>query len=216
MGYRGKVDAQVRARAMRAEGMVLADIAAELGVATSSVSRWVRDVPFVPSPRRTGPQRRANRLRDRRLAEIAACDAAGLDRIGALSEEAFLVAGVALYAGEGSKRDGVVEFTNSDPAMIRFFCAWLRGQFDIDESKLRVSIYLHQGLDLEAASTFWARTTAVPLSQFLKPYRPVPSSGIRLAKHVYGCASIRYYSARVHREIMGMVRALLCETAIPG
>ena len=143
-------------------------------------------------------------------------DAAGLDRIGVLSEEAFLVAGVALYAGEGSKRDGVVEFTNSDPAMIRFFCAWLRGQFDIDESKLRVSIYLHQGLDLEAASTFWARTTAVPLSQFLKPYRPVPSSGIRLAKHVYGCASIRYYSARVHREIMGMVRALLCETAIPG
>jgi len=216
VGYRGKTDAQARARVMRSEGMVLADIATELGVAKSSVSRWVRDVPFVPSPRRTGPQRRRNRLRDRRLAEIAELDAAGRKRIGVLSEDAFLAAGVALYAGEGSKRDGVVEFTNSDPAMMRFFCAWLRSHFDVDESRLRVSLYLHQGLDLEAASAFWARTTGVPVDQFLKPYRAVPDRGIRGTKHVHGCASVRYSSARTHREIMGMVRALLCEAAIPG
>lgn len=216
MGYRGKVDAQERARAMRADGMVLADIAAELGVARSSVSRWVREVPFVPSPRRTGPQRRPNRLRDRRLAEIAEMDAAGVERIGVLSDDAFLAAGVALYAGEGSKRDGVVEFTNSDPAIVRFFCAWLRRQFEVEESRLRVSLYLHQGLDLAAASAFWARATGVPIAQFSKPYRAVPDTGIRTAKHVHGCASVRYHSARTHRQIMGMVRALLCESAIPG
>jgi transposase len=52
MGYRGKVEEQERARALRAEGHTLADIAAKLGVAKSSVSLWVRDVPFTPSPRR--------------------------------------------------------------------------------------------------------------------------------------------------------------------
>ena len=36
------------------------------------------------------------------LAEIAA-------RVGRLSEREFLVAGVALYAGEGAKRDGAVK-----------------------------------------------------------------------------------------------------------
>ncbi len=46
----------------------------------------------------------------------------GRDRIGQLSDEAFLAAGTALYAGEGSKTDGMVSFANSDPRMIEFFC----------------------------------------------------------------------------------------------
>jgi len=52
MGYRGKVKEQEAARVLRAEGHTLADIATKLGVAKSSVSLWVRDVPFTPSPRR--------------------------------------------------------------------------------------------------------------------------------------------------------------------
>jgi predicted transcriptional regulator len=38
MGYRGKVDAQEKAREMRARNMTLQDIATELGVSKSSVS----------------------------------------------------------------------------------------------------------------------------------------------------------------------------------
>jgi predicted transcriptional regulator len=106
MGYRGKVEEQEEARRLRAQHLTLADIASKLGVAKSSVSLWVRDVPFTPSARRYGPQRRPNRLRDARLREIEALDAQGRERIGTLSEEAFLVAGVALYAGEGARRIG--------------------------------------------------------------------------------------------------------------
>ncbi len=51
MGYRGKVEEQERARDMRARNMTLQDIATELGVSKSSVSLWVRDVPFTPSKR---------------------------------------------------------------------------------------------------------------------------------------------------------------------
>jgi transcriptional regulator with XRE-family HTH domain len=53
MGYRGKVEEQERARVLRARNMTLQGIATALGVAKSSVSRWVRDVPFTPSKRRT-------------------------------------------------------------------------------------------------------------------------------------------------------------------
>ncbi|MGZ6927725.1 MAG: hypothetical protein ACXVJF_13480 [Acidimicrobiia bacterium] len=41
--------------------------------------------------------------------------------------------------------------------MVRFFCAWLRRYFEIDESRLRVRVYLHEGLDLEAAHSFGRR-----------------------------------------------------------
>jgi hypothetical protein len=58
MGYRGKVREQEEARRLRAQGWILSRIAEELGVSKSSVSLWVRDVPFTPSKRRYGPQAR--------------------------------------------------------------------------------------------------------------------------------------------------------------
>ena len=98
----------------------------------------------------------------------------GRARIGRLSEREFLVAGVALYAGEGSKRDGAVKFANTDPRMVAFYCTWLRRFFAIDEARLRVRLYLHEGLDLAAAVAFWSDVTGIPPSQFQKPYRAVP------------------------------------------
>jgi len=50
VGYRGKVEEHARARELRAQGLTLLDIATELGVSKSSVSVWVRDVEFTPSP----------------------------------------------------------------------------------------------------------------------------------------------------------------------
>src|SRR6266540_481677 len=82
-------------------------------------------------------QARVLRARGKTLAQIEALNRAGKERIGILGEEAFFVAGLALYAGEGGKTDGLVRFANSDPEMVRFFCAWLRRFFNIDESRLR-------------------------------------------------------------------------------
>jgi hypothetical protein len=217
MGYRGKLAEREQARRLRAAGLPIAEIAARLGVSRSSVSLWVRDVPFEPGPRGSGGRRRApNALQRRKQAEIDRLLAEGRDRLGRLSEREFLVAGVALYAGEGSKGDGRLRFANSDPRMIVFFCSWLRRFFEVDESRLRVHLYLHQGLDLAASIAYWSALTSIPPTQFLKPYRAVPDPSIRHAKHVHGCVSIGYSCSATHRSIMGLVAALLGGTAIPG
>ena len=140
----------------------------------------------------------------------------GRSRIGPLSEREFLVAGVALYAGEGSKRDGAVKFANTDPRLVAFYCAWLRRFFEIDEARLRVRLYLHEGLDLAASIAFWSALTSIPPSQFLKPCRAVPDPTIRRAKHVHGCVSIDYSCSATHRSIMGLVIALLGDAVNPG
>lgn len=192
------------------------EIADELGVAKSSVSVWVRDVSFTPRRRASGRRSRnpgANKLRWRKLAEIARLEREGVERVGRLSEREFLVAGAALYAGEGGKRDGHVKFANSDPLMIVLFLAWLRHFFDVDESRLRVFLYLHQGLDLEEANTYWSELTGIPVNQFGKPYRAVPDAGIRNSKHVHGCPGISYCCSRTHRAIMVLVQALLAPAA---
>ena len=193
----------------------------DLGAAPSPRGRCgedgrTRDVEFTPKPRRrtarsnNGP----NVLRQRKLREIREMDAAGRRWIGELSEREFLAAGVALYAGEGGKRDGAVKFANTNPDMMRFFCAWLRHFFEVDESRLRVRLYLHQGLDLDAANRFWSEVTQIPVDQFGKPYRAVPDGGIRNTKHVHGCATVAYSCSRTHRLVMGLVRGILDVPAI--
>jgi hypothetical protein len=217
MGYRGKLAERQQARQLRRAGLPLAEIAGRLGVSKSSVSVWARDVDFDPLPapvpgRRRGP----NALQRRRQDEIDRLIEEGRARIGQLSEREFLVAGVALYAGEGSKGDGTVRFVNSDPRMVVFFCSWLRHFYEIDEARLRLTLYLHQGLDLAAAVQHWSALTSVPPSQFGKPYRAVPDPSIRHAKHVHGCVTVSYSCSATHRSIMGLVSALLGDAAIPG
>ena len=216
MGYRGKVREQERARALRAQGKTLAQIAEALGVAKSSVSLWVRDVPFSPSPRRHGPHRRPHPAHEAKLRQIKELNREGAFRLGTLGEQAFLAAGAALYAGEGTKGDGEVNFANSDPDMVRFFCAWLRRFFEIDESRLRVRVYLHQGLDLDAVEEFWSDLTRVPRTRFRKAYRAEPDPSIRRTKHEYGCVYVRYTCAKTHRQVMGFVCALLSSNAYSG
>ena len=100
--------------------------------------------------------------------------------------------------------------------MVAFFCSWLRRLFAVDEARLRVRLYLHEGLDLAAAVAFWSGLTGIPPSQFQKPYRAAPDPSIRLTKHVHGCVSIDYSCSATHRSIMGLAGALLSDAVIPG
>jgi hypothetical protein len=180
MGYRGKLAERQQARQLRRTGLPLSEIALRVGVSKSSVSLWVRDVEFEPRPPVTRGRRRApNALQRRKQAEIDRLVVEGRSRIGRLSEREFLVAGVALYAGEGAKQDGRVRFVNSDPRMVVFFCSWLRHFYEIDQSRLRLALYLHQGLDLSASTAYWSSLTGIPEAQFTTPYRAVPDPSIR-------------------------------------
>lgn len=103
---------------LRADGMTVPDIAQRLGVSKSSVSLWVRDVDFTPLPRVRARRRGPNTLQRRKQAEIDELLAEGVKRIAQLSDREFLVAGAALYAGEGNKGDGSARVTNSNPRIV--------------------------------------------------------------------------------------------------
>jgi hypothetical protein len=215
VGYRGKLAERERARELRARAWTLNEIVAELGVSRSSVSVWVRDVAFDEAVRaeraganrnRGARNRRPGRLAQRKQAEIERLLAEGRDRIGHLSDRDLLIAGAALYAGEGAKTDGAVMFANSDPQMVVLF---LRRFFAVDEARLKARLYLHEGLDLDEAVRFWSKLTSIPPEQFGKPYRAVPDASIRRSKHPLGCAYVRYSCSATHRAIAGLVAALL-------
>lgn len=157
----------------------------------------------------TPRNRPPNSLQRRKKQEIEMLRRRGLQRLDRLTDKEFLIAGVSLYAAEGDKRDGSIRFANTDPRMILFFCTWLRRFFSIDESRLRLRLYLHEGLDLDAANEFWSRLTGIPVTQFGKPFRAVADQGLRKSKHPLGCPSVGYHCSKTHREVMGLCDALL-------
>jgi hypothetical protein len=224
MGYRGKVDQQARARELRAVGWTLTEICSELEVSKASASLWCRDVEIdleaLAQRRRArylrgnegARQRGPNALQRRKQAEIDEARAAGAEAIGHLTPRELMLVGTMLYAGEGSKTDGCVSLPNSDPRIIRFFLTWLRTCFDIEERRLRGRLYLHEGLDLDAAVLHWVAVTAIPSEQFTRPYRAAADPSIRRSKHPMGCLTVSYACSRTHREVMGLMTALLtCE-----
>ena len=229
MGYRGKVQEQNRARDLRAQGWTLTEICQELGVSKASASLWCRDVEIdevaLEERRRArnlagnegARQRGPNKLQQRKAAEIEEMRLAGIDDVGRLSDRELLLVGAALYAGEGSKTPGEVRFTNSDPRMIAVFVEWMRRCFAVETDDFRLRLYLHEGLDLDAANRFWSELTGIPVAHFRKPYRAVPDPSIRRTKHPMGCAGIGVTSTRLHRRVMGLVDALLSSPlCIPG
>lgn len=217
MGYRGKVEARQRARELRAQSWTLQDIATELGVSKASVSTWVRDVEFVPRPRNRGhPAGPKHPMRVKREAELERCRVEAERWVGELSERDLAMYALALYAGEGSKTDGSVVFANSDPALVGVFLRWFRSAFPIDEGRLRVGLYLHADLDLEAAVRYWSNVTGVPPDQFHKPYRAVVDPTMRGNRHEFGCARIVYSDTSLHRRVMARIRAIGSALADPG
>jgi hypothetical protein len=211
---RGKPVDRERARALRAEGWTLPAICAEVGVSRSSASLWCRDIP-VPfgawTRRLRAPESGSKKgtLQLAKEAEIERLRVEGRERMADLTDREHLVAGLMLYAGEGAKGGAMVKLANTDPRLIAFFCTWLRRHFDIDESRLRFCVYLHEGLELESALDHWSSVTGIPTAQTTKPYRAVADETRRTVKHEFGCCYVSYCSTSIHRSITGMLEALL-------
>jgi hypothetical protein len=210
---------RARARELRDQGLDYEEIAAALGVAKGSVSRWVRDLPvperlsYAECRKRSaaGAQRYWAAERPVREARRAAVRDAAATQIGDLTSRELLIAGAIAYWCEGAKskshrRSDRVTFINSDPDLIRFFLRFL----DVTgtaRTNLSFRIYIHESADVAAAQRFWLEITEAPPDQFCRPTlkRHNPKT---IRKNVgvdyHGCLRIDVYrSADLYRQIEG-------------
>ena len=176
-----KDDLHAKARQLRVLGQDYEQIAAALGVAKSSVSLWVRDLPEVSRfSTSEGKKRSAEGARrywavQRQVNEAsrAAARATAADEIGNLAERELVIAGAVAYWCEGSKNkpgpwNDHVAFTNSDPALIRFFLSFLEAT-GTPRADVTFRVYIHQSADVESAQRFWLEVTGARPDQFRTP-----------------------------------------------
>lgn len=220
---RAKDELRASARALRTQGMDYEEIAAALGVAKSSVSLWVRDLPtparlsYAECRKRSaeGARRYWAAERPVREARRAAVRTAAAAEIGELTDRELLVAGAIAYWCEGTKskphrRSDRVVFINSDPALIRFFLRFL-DVAGTSRTDLCFRVYIHETADVESAQRFWLEVTGATIDQFATPVmkRHNPKTVRKnVGETYYGClrTDVRH-GADLYHKIEGWAAA---------
>ena len=111
--------------------------------------------------------------------------------------EKLKLAGIMLYWGEGSKSGNVVQFSNSDPEMVRVFLAFLRNVCQIDENRLKAIIHLYPDHDIKKLESFWKRVTLIYSRNFYPSHIHASKPGSYRKKSVYGTISVKYPDTRL-------------------
>ncbi len=218
---------RTRARELRTQGLDYEEIAGALGVAKSSVSAWVRDLPrparlsYEECRKRAAEGARRYWAAERPVREAArtATREAAAAQIGALTDRELLIAGAIAYWCEGGKsksytRSDRVIFINSDPGLIRFFLQFLE-LTGTPSRDLRFRVYIHENADVEAAERFWIDITGATADQFavptLKRHNPVTVRK-NVGETYHGCLRIDVKrSADLYRKIEGWVTASMAD-----
>jgi hypothetical protein len=110
-----------------------------------------------------------------------------------------------IYWCEGAKRDTSIKFTNSDPALVSLFVGLLREIFELDESKFRVIVHIHEYHLDDEQKKFWSNVTKIPLTQFFRSYQK-PHTGISKKENYQGCICVNYFDSNVSRHLLSLAR----------
>lgn len=207
---------QQLARRLRADGWSVKAIERQLGVARSSVSVWVRDVPLSPTQlqhladlERRGPVVSAERRSAAARGERLRYQDAG--RTLARERGSLYAAGCMLYWAEGAKRRNTVKLTNADPEVLAFFARFLRREFDVPPEKMRVHCNLfadHLSRQHEIEN-FWLsrlRLRRAALQKSTVNVYSKYSQKKRVNKLPYGTCALMVHSTRIVQTIYGSIQ----------
>lgn len=196
---------------LREEGSSIKEISKKLDIAQSTVSLMVRNISLSHKAKDILlEKRKAGRIkatqviienRKKRQKEAYVYAEKLLTDFNLSVGVSFLIASVC-YECEGGKSDfGVLEFTNSDPVLIKLFLLNLRKSFVLDERKFRVIMHLHSYHNEKQEQQFWSGVTSIPQNLFTKTFQK-KESGINKKDGYHGCVQIKYFDVSIKRTLL--------------
>ncbi len=117
--------------------------------------------------------------------------------------------GLGLYWGEGDKKSGsMVAVTNTDPNILRVTVLFYRKYLNLDESKLRIALFLYRDINPDFAKEFWSKFLHVPKSQFIKIQVLESRAKLTKTKSKYGICCLYFSNTEFHIKIREWIRLL--------
>jgi Homeodomain-like domain len=210
-----------RARQLRKEGLPYKRIAARLGVSPSSVYLWTKDIELTDeqvAANLRGPMGPLNpeHVRRRAAAWAARCRAVRTvsqdeGRSAARAGNLLHLAGCMLYWAEGAKARNAIQFTNSDPHMLRFFRRFLVDALGIEPPDIHmpINVYANNGMGIEEIERYWLNLLDLPKSStrgHMLNHMPTSSSGRAKNKLPYGVVRLSVHRTSLVQHIYGAIQ----------
>jgi hypothetical protein len=199
--------------------MSVKEIARVVGVAPSSVSVWVRDIPLTPDQLESLRQR--NPAYNRQLRGATRNAERGRERRRGYQEEGRVLArqgdplhaaGAMLYWAEGDKSTrNAARISNSDPEVLKLFVRFLRECYGVRDDRIRATCNLfadHVSRQREI-ERFWLGTLQLPercLCQSTVNVYSKYSQKKRRGKLPYGTTRVTVHSTQVVQSIYGAIQ----------
>ena len=218
-----KFEKRLEARSLRKKGWSIRSIALHLRVSKASASVWCRDLQLTPAQKKrlllnAIKAGHAGRLKGalmnkkkkqeriwfyRRLAE---------QELTLLTNREFLIAGAALYWGEGNKNSRL-GFINSDPQMIKFMHRWFRRALGVKREEFMPRIFINaiHRPRIRKILKFWSQLLRLPVRQFGNTtfIKRNPKKIYENYDSYYGLLSIgTRNSSELKYRILGLIKAL--------
>jgi len=214
---------------LRIQGLSYGQIQAILAIPKSTLSCWLKDIELSETAKHKILARVHNTsvaalIRRNKLQTTLAQDRSNLIRVLAKKEFRVLLknktkrnlflTGVSLYWAEGYKQGAYggknknIDFTNSDPKMVKLMLNFFTEICSVDKSKIKIQLMAHKNLNHNQAINFWSKLLKLPKNNFNKVYSlPIrPSS--RPNRLAHGTVHLRFSDVKVFFRIIGWLDGL--------
>jgi hypothetical protein len=174
---------KIKARKLRKKGESIKKIANILNVSVSTASLWCRDIELTNKQVENLRKRQTDPFYGKRLdyylrkkkefsLKLLNLKNEGIESIGSLSKREIFLIGIALYWGEGFKKDSLAGLATLDINIAKFFIFWLNKSFGITSKDLilRITANISYKSKIKELEKFWSKELSIPISQFSKPF----------------------------------------------
>ncbi|MCP6718559.1 MAG: hypothetical protein KJI70_03450 [Patescibacteria group bacterium] len=180
----------------------------------STLSGWLRNVKLTQNQKEklkrnieaitySSRMKSAWTRRKKRILQIKSITEKARKESSLFFKDPLFLIGVALYWAEGSKAHEYVQFSNSDPRLIKIMMSWFRKICKVPEEKLKIHIYIHETYRNENCEEFWSKITNIPVRRFWKTTYKPSFHKIKKNPDYKGVCRIDIGDVNLFRRIMG-------------
>lgn len=229
---RSKIQEKEKAIQLREKGLSYREILAQISVAKSSLSLWLKDVKLLPGHAYRITEKRlasarlgALRKKEKRIALTKEIKDSARQEIGRLSKRELWLIGIALYWAEGSKEKeyrpgGRIIFSNSDSEMIKIFLTWLLIAVKVPREKIYFNIVLHETSNhrIEEVKKYWVEKTGFSEINFGSVYfkkNKINTKRRNIGENYFGLIRLSVKeSSSLNRKIQGWIEGVYLHSGV--
>ena len=205
---------KLKAIELRKNGLSYEEIRKSISASKSTLSNWLKDIELTAEQKgrlsrlQATAYLGAKKNQAKSIAHHNEIREAAKKEIPSLIQNSFFVSGLMLYWAEGDKHSGKLQFSNSDPEMIRLMMKWFREFCKVPEEKFKIGLFIHTLHVRADCLEFWSQVTSLPLNQFNKPYIKPTIFSSRKNKLYEGTCVIKIHNRDLMSKILGWIDAV--------